>query len=71
MTDKNAAKILEAVPPSEILETDQADLIRGGVACMYDVETVKRYVAYENQNERRRRVLRMLAARGVKLRKTP
>ncbi len=70
MTDKNAATILEAVPPSELLKTDQADLIRGGVACMYDVETVKRYVAHENQNERRRWVLRMLAARASTLRKT-
>jgi hypothetical protein len=70
MTDKNTETILEAVPPSELLETEQADLIRGGISCMYDVETVKRYVAYENQNERRRWVLRMLAARASTLRKT-
>jgi hypothetical protein len=36
MTDKNAATILESVPPSELLKTDHADLIRDGVACMYD-----------------------------------
>lgn len=69
MTEKNAATILEAVPPSELLETDHADPIRGGIACMYDVETVKRYVEYENQNECRRWVLRMLAARAATLRK--
>lgn len=70
MTDENAATILEAVPPSELLGTDQADLIRGGIACMYEVETIKRYVAYENQNERRRWVLQMLAARAATLRKS-
>jgi hypothetical protein len=35
---------------------------------MYDVETVREYVGYENQHQRRRWVLRMLAKRATALR---
>ncbi|WP_255152707.1 hypothetical protein [Halorarius halobius] len=37
---------------------------------MHDVETVREYVGYENQHQRRRWVLRMLADRAATLRET-
>ncbi|MFW5900754.1 MAG: hypothetical protein ACOCTH_03165 [Halodesulfurarchaeum sp.] len=37
---------------------------------MHDVETVREYVGYENQHQRRRWVLRMLADRAATLRDT-
>ena len=50
------------------LETDHPRLIRAGVACMYDIETVRAYVAHENQHQQRAWVLRLLATRAVTLR---
>ena len=35
---------------------------------MHDIETVQQYVAYENRNDRRRWVLKMLAERAATLR---
>ncbi|WP_081927401.1 hypothetical protein [Halobellus rufus] len=61
-------RIAEALPPEKLLETSQLGLIRGGIACMHDIPTVQQYVAYENQHERRRWVLRMLANRASMLR---
>jgi cell division FtsZ-interacting protein ZapD len=61
-------RIAEALPPERLLETNQQRLIRGGIACMHDIPTVQQYVAYENQHERRRWVLRMLANRASMLR---
>ena len=61
-------QIAEALPPEKLLETNQQGLIRGGIACMHDIPTVQQYVAYENQHERRRWVLRMLAKRAATLR---
>jgi cell division FtsZ-interacting protein ZapD len=61
-------QIAEALPPEKFLETNQQRLIRGGIACMHDIPTVQQYVAYENQHERRRWVLRMLAKRAAALR---
>jgi hypothetical protein len=68
MVRSKSTPITEALPPEKLLETDQASLIRGGVACMLDIETVQQYVAYENRNDRRRWVLRMLAERAATLR---
>lgn len=60
--------IREKLPPETLLDTDQPQLVRAGVACMYDVETVRAYVAYENQHQRRGWVLRFLARRAATLR---
>ncbi|MDX1746934.1 MAG: hypothetical protein R3324_13430 [Halobacteriales archaeon] len=68
MSKRPSRSILEALPPATLLETDNPRLIRGGVACMHDVETVREYVGYENQHQRRRWVLRMLADRAATLR---
>ena len=70
MSERPSRSILEALPPATLLETDNRRLIRGGVACMHDVETVREYVGYENQHECRRWVLRMLANRAATLRDT-
>lgn len=68
MVRSESTPITEAIPPEKLLETDQASLIRGGVACMHDIETVQQYVAYENRNDPRRWVFRMLAERAATLR---
>jgi hypothetical protein len=70
MSERPSRSILEALPPATLLETNNRRLIRGGVACMHDVETVREYVGYENQHQRRRWVLRMLADRAVTLRES-
>jgi len=68
MSERPSRSILEALPPATLLETDNRRLIRGGLACMHDIETVREYVGYENQHQRRRWVLRMLADRAATLR---
>jgi hypothetical protein len=68
MSKRPSRSILEALPPATLLETDNPRLIRGGVACMHDVETVREYVGHENQHQRRRWVLQMLAGRAATLR---
>ncbi|WP_152043491.1 hypothetical protein [Salinigranum salinum] len=68
MARSESTPITEALPPEKLLETDQTSLIRGGVACMHDIETVRQYVAHENKNDRRRWVLGMLAERAATLR---
>ena len=60
--------IREKLPPERLLDTEQPRLIRAGVACMYDVETIQAYVAHENQHQRRGWVLRLLARRAAMLR---
>jgi hypothetical protein len=70
MSERLSRSILEALPPATLLETDNRRLIRGGLACMHDVETVREYVGYENQHQRRRWVLRMLADRAATLRES-
>ena len=70
MSERPSRSILEALPPATLLETDNRRLIRGGVACMHDAETVREYVGYENQHQRRRWVLRMLADRAATLRES-
>ena len=42
-------------------------LIRGGVACIHSVETVKQYVAHENAAEQREQILRLLHQRVAEL----
>ena len=68
MNSTNNRGIREQLSPEILLGTDQPRLIRGGVTCMHDVETVREYVGYENQHQRRRWVLRMLADRAATLR---
>mgnify|MGYP000034624358 CR=1 FL=1 len=68
MSQLAPTQITDALPPEKLLGTNQQRLMRGGIACMHDIPTVQQYVAYENQHERRRWVLRMLAERAAVLR---
>jgi len=68
MSQLASTQITDALPPEKLLDTNQQGLMRGGIACMHDIPTVQQYVAYENQHERRRWVLRMLAERAAALR---
>jgi hypothetical protein len=61
-------QILDELPPEKLLDTPNFRLIRGGVACMYSVGTVKQYVAHENVTEQRAQVLRLLQQRAAELR---
>jgi peptidyl-tRNA hydrolase len=61
-------RILVELPPEKLLDTPNFRLIRGGVACMHSVETVKQYVAHENTTEQREQVLRLLHQRATELR---
>ena len=61
-------QILDELPPETLLDTAGLRLIQGGVACIYSVETVKKYVAHENASEQREQVLRLLHKRAAELR---
>lgn len=68
VSNTDAGGIRERLPPETLLETDHLRLIRAGVACMHDIDTVRAYVAHENQHQRRGWVLRLLATRVATLR---
>ena len=68
MSGTGGSEIRKKLPPETLLDTDQLRLIRAGVACMDDIETVRAYVAYENQHRGRGWVLRLLARRAAQLR---
>lgn len=70
MPELDAPPITDVLPPEILLATEDLSLIRGGIACMHDVDTVRQYVAYENQHQTRIDVLRLLADRAETLRET-
>ncbi|EMA54894.1 MULTISPECIES: hypothetical protein [Halococcus] len=61
-------RILDGLPPEKLLDTNDVSRIRAGIHCMGSVETVKQYVAYENSNEQRDHILRLLQQRATELR---
>jgi plasmid stabilization system protein ParE len=65
---EDSKHILNKLPPEKLLDTPNFRLIRGGVACMRSVKTIKQYVAYENATEQREQVLRLLHQRATELR---
>ena len=65
---EDSEHILDKLPPEKLLDTPNFRLIRGGVACMRSVKTVKQYVAHENATEQREQVLRLLNQRATELR---
>lgn len=68
MPERDAPPIIDVLPPEKLLATENVSLIRGGIACMHDIETVRQYVAYENHHRTRTGVLRLLAERADTLR---
>jgi len=68
MPEGDSSSVTEALPPEKLLATEQLSLIRGGIACMHDIDTVRQYVAYENQHHNRAGVLQLLAERADTLR---
>jgi predicted Fe-S protein YdhL (DUF1289 family) len=60
--------ILEQLPPEQLLETTHWDLIKAGIVCMHQIETVQQYVAYENQHQQRTAILRLLQQRAATIR---
>lgn len=61
-------RILDTLPPEKLLGTNDVTRIRAGIHCMGSVETVKQYVAYENSNDQREHILRLLQQRATELR---
>lgn len=61
-------RILDILPPEKLLGTNDMARICAGIHCMGSVETVKQYVAYENSNDQREHVLRLLQQRATELR---
>lgn len=60
--------VLATLPPEKLLDTNDVARIRAGVHCMDSVETVKQYVAYENNNDQREHILQLLQERATELR---
>jgi hypothetical protein len=63
-------RILDALPPEKLLATNDVIRIHAGIHCMRSIETVKQYVAYENNNDGRDHILRLLQERATELRGT-
>jgi len=61
--------ILNTLPPEKLLETNDVARIRAGIHCIGSVEAVKQYVAYENSNDQRQHILRLLHQHASELRK--
>ncbi|MCH7660001.1 MAG: hypothetical protein IH933_05295 [Euryarchaeota archaeon] len=55
-------------PPEKRLEPPNPQLIRAGIATIYDLETLRECVGYENANQRRQFVLDLLARRAQEIR---
>lgn len=70
MSSIGAGGIRKKLPPETFLETDHPRLIRAGVACMNDIDTVRAYIAHENQHQGRGWVLRLLASRAATVRES-
>lgn len=66
-TEGGHDNILDQLPPERLLETNNSKHLRGGLQCMHSVETVKKYVAYENENKNRSHVLSKLHARATEI----
>lgn len=67
-TDTDHDAILDQLPPEKLLDTNNPKLLRGGFRCMHSVETVQKYVGYENSNAKRTHVLKRLQARAAEIR---
>ena len=61
------APVHERVPPEDILNEPNLELLRGLLRCMDSVEEVREYVAYENRHQQRETVLRLLDQRATAL----
>lgn len=68
MAQRKSRPITEDLPPEKLLETNDHRLIRAGVTCMHDIDTIRRYVAYENAHEQRSWVCRILQERADEVR---
>lgn len=74
--DKSIAKppmsqepISEVLPPAELLKSD-FQLIKAGVRCIDDVETIYEYIGYENAHQQRIPVIRLFKRRAEELRRS-
>ncbi|EMA15407.1 hypothetical protein [Haloarcula amylolytica] len=61
--------ILDKLPPERLLDADHLQPIVAGINCMHSMETVKRYLAYENQHENRTPVQSRLRERAREIRR--
>ena len=54
--------------PEQRLEPANARLIKAGIETIYDIETLRACVGYENAHQQRTRILERLARRGREIR---
>ena len=69
-TEDTRDQVLDVLPPEKLLGTNSISRIRGGIQCMRSVETVQKYVAYENGHAQREYIFRLLQERAAELRET-
>ncbi|GGK82933.1 hypothetical protein [Haloarcula sebkhae] len=61
--------ILDKLPPERLLDADHLQPIVAGINCMHSIETIKQYLAYENQHESRTPVQSHLRLRAREVRR--
>jgi hypothetical protein len=59
--------VLETLPPEKLL-SGSFQQIQAGVACIEDLETLRKYIGHENQNQNRIPVLNLLRIRAKEIR---
>jgi len=65
--ESGQAPVHKRIPPEDILNEPNLELLRGLLRCIDSVEEVQEYVAYENQHQQRETVLRLLDQRATAL----
>jgi hypothetical protein len=50
----------DKLPPSDVLENGSLNQIKGAIATLETREDVRAYIAYENRNQKRQQILRLL-----------
>ncbi|AJF27920.1 hypothetical protein SG26_19325 (plasmid) [Haloarcula sp. CBA1115] len=61
--------ILDKLPPERLLDADHLQPIVAGINCMHSMETVQRYLAYENKHQNRTPVQSRLRERAREIRR--
>jgi predicted hydrolase (HD superfamily) len=68
MPDQDTDPVLQKLPPEKLLAADRLRPIRAGIRCMDSIETIQKYLAYENANRDRTQVQAALRMRARELR---
>ncbi|WP_146418364.1 hypothetical protein [Haloarcula hispanica] len=61
--------ILDKLPPERLLDADHLQPIVAGINCMHSMETIQRYLAYENKHQNRTPIQSRLRERAREIRR--